>query len=213
MARDPWRLKPVDCPEPPLRGSLDTGTFPSMNTHLVSTGRWALLLLLAGCAHGAGPQRPDPIADVAGANPALVAVLQRRIDASNAHDLDTWESLHTADCTRMAPELEAPMRSSSEMRAGLSRLLDAFPDYHLALVRVVGDGPWVAAELRSSGQFVNGLARPGHAFKIPATGKRFEQTWTAFVRFDGARIAEFREHYDQRDLSDQLLGKTVPRPW
>lgn len=168
---------------------------------------------LSGCVHGAGPQRPDPVADVSSANPALVAVLQRRITASNAHDFDTWESLHTPTCTRMAPELDAPLEGAPSMRAALERLVSAFPDYHLALVRAVGDGPWLAAELRSSGQFENGLEVPGHWLKIPATGKRFEQTWTAFIRFEGDRIAEFREHYDQSDLSDQLMGKTRPKPW
>jgi predicted ester cyclase len=125
----------------------------------------------------------------------------------------TWQQLHTDGCVRTAPELEAPLRGAVEMRAALERLVRSVPDYHVALVRAVGHGPWLAAELRSSGQMSNGLERPGHVLKIPATGKRFEQLWTAFVRFEGGRIAEFREYYDPADLSDQLMGKTAPKPW
>jgi predicted ester cyclase len=172
-----------------------------------------LILTATGCLHGAGPQRPDPVADLSGADPELVAVLQQRIAAGNAHDFDTWQSLHTTQCVRTAPELEAPLQGAAEMRAAIERLTRSVPDYHVALIRAVGAGPWIAAELRSSGQMQNGLEVPGHFFKIPATGKRFEQTWTAFVRFEGTRIAEFREHYDQTDLSDQLMGKTTPKTW
>lgn len=135
-----------------------------------------------------------------------------RIAASNANDFATWESLHTEHCVRTAPELEAPLEGRAEMRAAIERLVAAFPDYHVSLVRAVSSGPWVAAELRSYGTMENALARPGHV-SIPATGKRFAQTWSAFIRFDQGRIAEIHEAYDRSDLNDQLMGVARPKPW
>jgi ketosteroid isomerase-like protein len=39
---------------------------------------------------------------------------------------------------------------------------------------------------------------------VPATGQSIEQDWTALVRFEGDRIAELNEYYDQLTLMTQL---------
>ena len=107
-----------------------------------------LLLLTPACAHNALPRLPDPVPDLSGTSPALAKVIQLRVAASNLHDWTTWEALHTEDCVRRAPDLEQPLSSARAMREAIARLGRAFPDYHLALIRVVGEGPWVAAGVR-----------------------------------------------------------------
>lgn len=175
---------------------------------------WLSSLLTLACTGGAARfNGVDPTPELLNADPATVDVLQARIAASNAHDFAAWEALHTEDCVRTAPELEQPIGGRAEMRAALERLVRAFPDYHVSLVRAVAVGPWVAAELRSYGTMEHSLERPGKWFSIPASGKSFAQTWTAFIRFDHGRIAEIRETYDQTDLNDQLMGLTTPKPW
>jgi ketosteroid isomerase-like protein len=47
--------------------------------------------------------------------------------------------------------------------------------------------------------------------EIPPTGNGFRQYWVAMIRFEGTRIAEIREYYDQDDLMAQLKGGQ-PRP-
>jgi predicted ester cyclase len=170
-----------------------------------------LLLLAPACAHNALPRLPDPVPDLSGTSPALAKVIQLRVAASNLHDWSTWESLHTEDCVRRAPDLEQPLRSARDMREAIARLGRAIPDYHLALIRVVGEGPWVAAELRASGTFTNAFEIPGLPVEIPPTGNGFRQYWVAMIRFEGTRIAEIREYYDQDDLMAQLKGGQ-PRP-
>ena len=39
---------------------------------------------------------------------------------------------------------------------------------------------------------------------IPATGKSFEQDWVAVLRFEGDRIAEIGEFYDNYEVMIQL---------
>jgi hypothetical protein len=137
----------------------------------------------------------DPVVAVDDA--AHVAVLEARIAASNAHRWDAWQAFHTDDCIRTAPDLDVPLRGSAAMRVKIEGLVSVFPDYNVGLVRAVGHRDWLAATLTSSGT-------------LP-TGARFAQTWTAFLRFDGDRIAEFHEHYDQLDVAGQLLGASRPR--
>ncbi|MFO0724718.1 MAG: ester cyclase [Myxococcota bacterium] len=167
-------------------------------------------LLALGCAHNALPPLPEPTPDLSGTDPALARVLELRVAANNLRDWQTWERLHTEDCLRLAPELEAPLLGRAAMREAIARLGRAVPNYHLALVRVVGQGPWVAAELRASGTFEAPLEVPGLPIAIPPTGNSFRQHWVAMVRFQGERIAEIREYYDQEDLLRQLKGGS---PW
>lgn len=170
-------------------------------------------LVLAACSSGgAGPDGPDPVADSSGATSEVLGILEKRIAATNSQDWDAWQALHTDDCVRTAPELEVPLQGSSEMRAAIARLGKAFPNYHVALVRVVGTGPWYAAELRSSGTMTQPLEIPGE-LAIPAQNRHFRQNWMAFFRVEQGRIAEFHERYDQGNLTDQLTGKAAPHPW
>lgn len=169
-----------------------------------------LPLLTLGCAHNTLQPLKEPIPDLAGSDPALAHVLELRVAASNLRDWRAWERLHTEDCLRFAPELEAPLEGRVAMREAIARLGRAVPNYHLALVRVVGRGPWVAAELRASGTFEQPLEIPGLPIAIPPTGNSFRQHWVAMIRFEGQQIAEIREYYDQEDLLRQLKGGS---PW
>ena len=57
----------------------------------------------ADVANGAAP---DCAADAAAVEAAKIAVVERRIAASNKQDWDTWQSLHTPGAVRTAPELD-----------------------------------------------------------------------------------------------------------
>lgn len=175
----------------------------------------AASLMLTGCLgpRGAGPAVPDPVPDVAGADESGVSIVQARLRATNAHDWSAWEALHTDACVRTAPELDQPIRGAAEMRAAIERLVEAVPDYHVGLVRLLGHGPWYAAEFVSQGAMTHALEVPGKPLAIPATNRRFRQRWMAFLRVEGGRIAELHERYDRQDLADQLTGKAYPKSW
>lgn len=111
--------------------------------------------------------------------------------------------------SRTAPELEEPLRGSPSLRAAIETLSVAFPDDHLELRRAFGQGEWLAVRLHTTGTMTGPLLL-SDGTRVPATGQSIEQDWTALVRFDGDRIAELDEFYDQLLLMTQL-GLLAPR--
>lgn len=181
----------------------------------ITNGLLISAMICTACAtgRGAGPDGPDPKPDLTGAEAGIIDLLTRRVVATNSQDWEAWQSLHTENCIRTAPDLKVPLKSSAEMRAAIGRLGKAFPNYHVALIRVVGTGPWFAAEFRSSGTMTHALEVPGSLIDIPAQNRHFRQNWMAFIRVENGRIAEFHERYDQANLVDQITGKGEPHVW
>lgn len=132
-----------------------------------------------------------------------IAVIQQRLDATNSRDWDAWQALHMEDAIRTAPELEEPLVGAAAMRAAIEILGTAFPDYHLELTQAFGQGPWLAVQLHTTGTMTGPLLLSDGSL-VPATGQPIEQDWAALVRFEGDRIAEFHEFYDQLLLMEQL---------
>jgi predicted ester cyclase len=89
------------------------------------------------------------------------------------------------------------------MRAAIETLSVAFPDYHLELEQAFGQGEWLALRIHTTGTMTGPLLLSDGS-EVPPTGQRIEQEWSALVRFDGDRIAEFPEYYDQLTLMLQL---------
>jgi ketosteroid isomerase-like protein len=178
----------------------------------------ASLLTLAACggsdesavADDVASDGSEPASDVtpeatAGAPsvPERVARIEERLAATNARDWDTWQALHTPDAVRTAPELEQPLEGSLAMRAAITTLSTAFPDYHLELRQAFGQGEWLAIRLHTTGTMTGPLTLSDGTV-VPPTGQPIEQEWAALVRFEGDRIAEFHEFYDQLLLMVQL---------
>jgi ketosteroid isomerase-like protein len=188
-----------------------------MKTTLYPTLLGTLLSALCGCAGAdetaasnedvAAEETPATSGDVdrggSVSREEQIAIIEQRIDATNQRDWSRWESLHTPDALRTAPELEEPLRGSPSLRAAIETLSVAFPDYHLELKQAFGQGEWLAVRLHTTGTMTGPLLL-SDGTRVPATGQGIEQDWTALVRFDGDRIAEFDEFYDQLLLMTQL---------
>jgi ketosteroid isomerase-like protein len=132
-----------------------------------------------------------------------VAVIERRLLATNTRDWDSWEALHTPDAIRTAPELEEPLHGAPAMRAAIETLSVAFPDYHLELRQAISQGEWLSVRLHTTGTMTGPLLL-SDGTEVPATGQPIDQDWSALVRFEGDRIAQFDEYYDQLTLMMQL---------
>lgn len=151
---------------------------------------------------------PEAPVDSAASVSERIARIEERLAATNARDWDSWQALHTPDAVRTAPELEQPLEGSLAMRAAIETLSTAFPDYHLELRQAFGQGEWLAIRLHTTGTMTGPLAL-SDGTSVPPTGQPIEQDWAALVRFDGDRIAEFHEFYDQLLLMVQL-GLAAP---
>ncbi|HTV25093.1 MAG TPA: ester cyclase [Polyangiaceae bacterium] len=195
-----------------------------MKSTVYRTFAGACLLALAACggsdpsalADDAASSDADPPSGVAaGDSPSdalpvseQVARIEQRLAATNSRDWDSWQALHTPDAVRTAPELEQPLEGSAAMRAAIETLSTAFPDYHLELRQAFGQGEWLAVRLHTTGTMTGPLVL-SDGTSVPATGQPIDQDWAALVRFQGDRISEFHEFYDQLLLMVQL-GLVAP---
>lgn len=131
-----------------------------------------------------------------------IEVVEQRLAACNAKDWDTWESLHTTDAHRTAPDLMEPLTSAAAMRADIEELVVTFPDYHLELVEAFGLGDKLVARIHTKGTMLGPIDFNG--VEVPPTGASFEQDWVAILTFDGDKIASIDEFYDNYGTMVQL---------
>ena len=155
----------------------------------------ACLLTLVGCADADDSQDSEERGPTKVLSRAeQVEVMRARVEATNTRDWERWQSLHTEDAKRSAPELEAPLEGASAMRAAIEVLSTAFPDYHLELTQAFGEGESLAVRLHTTGTMTGPLVL-SDATELPPTGRPIEQDWTALVRFEGERIAQKLEQW------------------
>lgn len=131
-----------------------------------------------------------------------IEIIEQRIVANNTQDWDTWESLHTQDAVRTAPELSEPLVGAAAMREGIEELVITFPDYHLELVEAFGSGDRLMARIHTRATMLGPLVIDG--VEVPPTGAMFEQDWVAVLTFDGDKIAAIDEFHDNYDILIQL---------
>ena len=163
-------------------------------------------LALAGCngdeETSSSSSSSSPQSSEEPAVAAHIAVIKKRIAANNAQDWGTWESLHTADAVRTAPELPEPLVGAKAMRAGIEELVVTFPDYHLELVEAFGEGDRLVARIHTRGTMLGSININGD--EVPPTGKTFEQDWVAVLTFEGDAISAIDEFHDNYGILVQL---------
>lgn len=157
-------------------------------------------LALSGCSDDSSstPAGDEGIDETA----QHIATVQRRIEANNAKDWTTWESLHTEGAVRTAPGLPGPIVGAKAMREGIEELLVTFPDYHLELVDAFGEEDRLMARIHAKGTMLGPLNIDG--VDIPPTGATFEQDWVAVLTFEGELISVIDEFYDNYGTLIQL---------
>jgi len=68
--------------------------------------------------------------------------------------------------------------------SGLRAVVEAFPDYHWGLRRLLVDGSWLSAQLSNTG------THTGTFLDVPATGRTITTMELALYRTDGGKIVE-----------------------
>jgi ketosteroid isomerase-like protein len=161
-------------------------------------------LALAACNDGDPSIAPDTdsLVEAEEEVAAHIEVVERRLAACNEKDWDTWESLHTADARRTAPDLIEPLTTAADMRADIEELVVTFPDYHLELVEAFGLGDRLVARIHTKGTMLGPIDFNG--MEVPPTGLSFEQDWVAILTFEGEKIASIDEFYDNYGTMVQL---------
>jgi predicted ester cyclase len=109
----------------------------------------------------------------------LAAFYRRYNERCNAHRFEELGEFVAAD-VRVN---DAPVGLAGYI-AGLRAVVEAFPDYHWDLRRLLVDGSWLSAQLTNTG------THTGTFRDIPATGRTITTTELALYRIDGGKIVE-----------------------
>lgn len=84
--------------------------------------------------------------------------------------------------------------------------VQAFPDRHIAIEEIVGEGDTVVVRCRMTGTNQGGLPWLG----VPANGKSVDVQWISIYRLSDGRVVEHRAVMDLLTLMQQLGALPAP---
>lgn len=149
----------------------------------------ALVLLGAGSNEGASSGDLE-------ANKALVREFN---DLVNSQDWAGLESVVASDFKRHSAATQGPpIRSLADFVALQKNFLQSFPDQHVELQQVFGEGDRVAV----LGTY--NATHTGPLGDVPPTGKSLSSPFLGIFRIEGGKIAELWIEWDNLALMAQL---------
>lgn len=134
------------------------------------------------------------------ANP--VEIVRSFIETWNKHDADATMAYLDPDVAFQSPLFRVQgVKARTEVNEGF---MTSMPDFQYRLIRIAGDGDFVAAELLGAGTSTGPAKLPGRD-PIPPTGRHVEFGMAGFFRLTPeGKIVDERYYYDRLDLMQQL---------
>ena len=130
-------------------------------------------------------------------------LVQDQLSAFNDHDKARFAAFYADDAVVVDPGYPEPLRGREAIEKDIGDFFTAMPDIRATVVNVVASGDIVAVEMDVTGTQTGPLALPDG--ELPPTGRRVDQKFAAFSRFDGqGRITEERRYYDLATIQAQL---------
>ncbi len=115
----------------------------------------------------------------------------------NKHNLDLMNEIYTADTIWHGPG-GREMKGLSQVREMVQGYVTAFPDLHMTTVLQVAEGDKLATVWRVFG------TNDGPLGDIPPTHKSIQIAGHVIARFEGGKIAEEWEVFDELEMLKQL---------
>ncbi len=115
----------------------------------------------------------------------------------NGRNLDLLSQLCTEDYVYHGPG-GVDLRGVSELREMIQGYLTAFPDLHMAVEQLVVEGDLISTRWRATGTHLGPLD------DIAPTGKRIDMSGQVIMRFEGTKIAEEWESFDEVAMLKQI---------
>ena len=119
-------------------------------------------------------------------------------EALNARDYARAAGPIAEDCEWVSMPTENRYRGPAAVVSGLREFTTAFPDWRVAVERVISKDGVVVVEWLTTGTFTNEFR--GHA----ANGRRFARRGCAVAEVAAGRIVRYRDYYDRASLYSQL---------
>ena len=132
-------------------------------------------------------------------NKAVVRVV---FDGFNARDFDRVAAICAADFVLEDLPAGLSLRGPEGMRQWLQTWVDAAPDAHAALERIVGEGDWVATEHHGTATHTGPLRTPGG--EVPPTGRTLDLWFAENYQLRDGKLARMRVYYDGAAVLRQL---------
>ena len=120
--------------------------------------------------------------------------------AWNSHDVEKIATFFTEDGVHEDVAIGSVYRGKSELKAGISPLFDACPDFKLELKSLFGTADWIAQEWVMTGTQTRAFSGLG----IPATGKRFSIRGASITKLRGGKIARNTDYWNLMSMLQQL---------
>ncbi len=127
-------------------------------------------------------------------------MFQDYIAAWNSHDVEKIAAFFTEDGVHEDVAVESSYRGKNELKAGISPLFAACPDFNLELKSLFGTADWVGQEWVMTGTQTGAFIGLG----IPATGRSFSVRGASITRLRGSKIARNTDYWNLKSMLQQL---------
>ena len=132
-----------------------------------------------------------------------IKLVKQVYEALNNRDYDGAYSLHSEDHIRYDARWEEPMRGLEPYRKFGEGFMNAFPDFNVEVVRVLGQGDLVCDEHISMGTHTEPM-KTQDGETIPPSGNSFKVRSCHIYKIQGGKIVETTVYLDQMTFLSQL---------
>lgn len=134
-----------------------------------------------------------------------IALVKESYEAVNRNDWDAAMELHSGDHLRIGPE--GRMEGLDAYREYVEGSVGPFPDLHVDVVNIFGEGDMVCDEHVTTGTHTAPMKTPDGK-EIPPTREKFRVHACHIFRIEDGKIAETRVYHDRMSMMAQLgLGQ------
>lgn len=127
-------------------------------------------------------------------------VVRRIEEAWGANDLDELDDLIAADFVAHTPGADSLPPGLAGAKEAHRQSMQSFPDRHLDVLDLFGEGDLVVVRARMTGTNTGGVP----AFGVGANGNKVDFEWITMYRLEDGKVVETWAQIDVPTLAQQL---------
>lgn len=131
-----------------------------------------------------------------------IAVVCRLMETLSNREWEGFEALIAEDCEWTSVPMDLTRRGPKELVAGYRKFTEAFPDFFVEAITLIGQGDIVANEWSARGTHDGPLVRAGRTHA--PTGRPFARTGVGIVEVRNGQITRYRDYFDRQTMAEQL---------
>ena len=128
-----------------------------------------------------------------------VKLAKKVVDAYNNKDVEAFLDMYAEDADVVFPDLTAPNRE--ELRAYFHKIIEAVPDRHFDVTRIVATEKGAIVECVIKGKHT------GKLMGIPPTNREVALPLVHIYDFKDGKIVRWRAYANYQMLMQQLMGE------